>query len=604
MIENIDNLKDITLGAIYNEEFTTFKLWSPFIDDCKLCLYENWDDIRRFNHPMNQNSLGIWEVVIMGDLEKKYYTFSITINGEVYEINDPYSISTGPNCRKSVIVNLEKTNPIGWDDIYKPINQKENIESVIYETHVRDISIFRDIDGLFKGKFKGFDDHTVHHLKNMGITHIQLMPIFDYATVDEIHGGYNWGYDPCLFNAVEGSYSTNSLDSYCRIKELKEMIMRIHNGGLKVIMDVVYNHTYHSKSSNFNRIAPNYFYRMNPDGTFSNGSGCGNEIATERLFVKKFIIDSLVFWMKEYKIDGFRFDLLSLYDKETVSLICKELKKINPNVILYGEPWIGCESVLKENLRFSKTSNKGEGIGFFNDDFRNTVKGDNDTGKRGYIGGEVNKKLLEHLVSGSSMYCSFPSETINYLSSHDNLTLFDKIQKSFPKYDPSEIIRINGLCISILLTSIGIPFIHGGTEFLHSKNGICNSYNSGDLINGYKWDKLDENRSVYNYIKTLTDLRSSIEIYKINDNEILNKRFIPNLKENGLLVINILNDKYNLDYIIIHNGSKIQKELELPKFDFTILLDETWFDEVPYSSIQKNRLYINRFQTVVLKNNI
>ncbi len=321
----------------------------------------------------------------------------------------------------------------------------------------------------------------VEHLKELGVTHVHLLPVYDFKTVDEYREDeYNWGYDPALYNTPEGSYATDPIDGRVRIKELKECIMALHEAGIQVVLDVVYNHTYESTHSNFNRLAPGYFYRLNEDGDFANGSGCGNELATEHLVVRKFIIDSLKYWLSEYKVDGFRFDLLALYDKETVEEIVRTLKSIRPDIILYGEPWVGWESALPEKDRFLKSKQRGLDIGLFNDDFRNAIKGDNDGYETGFVMERIDvKKWVELGIAASTSlpedrtgYADRALEVVNYVSAHDNLVMWDKIEKSAGGYEYESKLQMHKLALSIVLTSFGTAFIQSGTEFVRTKKGM------------------------------------------------------------------------------------------------------------------------------------
>ncbi|KYH35117.1 pullulanase precursor [Clostridium tepidiprofundi DSM 19306] len=571
------------LGANYTKQYTLFKVWSPVAQNMKLVIYNDYNDKVGKVYDMKKGEKGVWEYKLAGDNKNKYYNYRVTINGVEKETPDPYAKGATVNGQKGMIVDFSSLNPDGWDSqrIPEPI---KTTEAVAYEMHVRDFSISKDSGMKNKGKYLAFtekgtkiSDRVVtglDHIKELGITHLHLMPVYDFASVDETKEGYNWGYDPYLYNVPEGSYSTNPYDGRVRIKEFKQMVQSLHENDIRVVMDVVFNHTFSTGDSPFDILVPKYYYRTNSNGEYTNGSGCGNETASEKPMMRKFIVDSVKFWATEYKIDGFRFDLMALHDIDTMKEVKRELMKINPNILIYGEPWTGGTSSLSPTKQFRKGSQKGLDIAVFNDDFRNAIKGDNDGAGLGFVNGGFGfEKAIKKGIAGSIKYSNSlqgftqePGETINYVSSHDNLCLFDKFEKSNPKSTPEEREKMNRLALSIVLTSEGIPFIQGGTEILRTKQGVHNSYNSGDNINEIEWNRKEKYYKTYEYIKGLIELRKSQKVMTLDSAEEIRKslKFIDSPKNT---VAYLLKSSHKGDFkniFIIHNANKSEVSVKLP----------------------------------------
>lgn len=571
------------LGMIYSPNNTIFRVWSPIMDKIDLLLYRDLKSDEKTLYPMEKSIEGLHELIIMGDLKGLTYTY--LVNG--VETTDPYSIAASINSQRSGIIDLKETNPQGWENHKIPKINKP--ETIIYEIHVKDFTGSQSSYTKYRGKYLGFIE-KIPYLKELGVTHIHLMPINDFLTVNEEEehflreDNYNWGYDPKLYNVPEGSYSTDPEDLTCRVRELKTLIMALHNAGFNVIMDVVYNHTYRTEDSNYNIIAPNYFYRTNPDGSFSNGSGVGNEIASERPMARKFIIDSLKYWVNEYKIDGFRFDLMAITDIDTVKEAVNTLRKINPNILIYGEPWNGGPTALPLDKMTLKGTQRNQNFALFNDDFRNAIKGDNDGTSWGYAQGDSNcKHQVEIGLAGSIDYYDYhrgfadsPLESINYLNSHDNLILADKIKKSLPHMDEEGLIRVNKFAHSILFTAQGIPFIHAGNEFLRTKYMVHNSYNSALGINAIDWTYKENYKDYFDYIKELITIRKTYEEFRMTDaKEIMYRlRFMDMQNIIGYTIKRNQKNRYlyvshnNAQDYVIHTQA-IKYHLE-KAYDFTI----------------------------------
>lgn len=570
------------LGAVYSKNNTVFKIWSPAAQEMKLVIYDDYKNDNRNIYPMLKGGNGVWEVKLEGDYKNKYYNYKVTINNIEKETPDPYAKGAAANGEKGMVVDFKDINPEGWENHKRP-NPIKKTEAIIYEMHVRDFSISEDSGIKNKGKYLAFTEKSTEtldnistglaHLKDLGITHLHLLPVYDFHGVDETKGGYNWGYNPFLYNVLEGSYCTNPYDGRVRIKEFKQMVQVLHENGICVVMDVVFNHTYTTGDSPFDILVPKYYYRTDNNGMYTNGSGCGNETASEKPMMRKFIIDSVKFWAKEYKIDGFRFDLMALHDIETMREVESELRNINSNIMIFGEPWTGGESALSPSKQLRKGSQKGMNIAMFNDEIRNAIKGDNDGIGLGFVNGAHGlEKDVKRGIAGSIKYdeelwgfTQEPGESINYVSSHDNLCLFDKFEKSNPKNSPEERERMNRLALSIILTSQGIPFIQGGTEILRTKKGIHNSYNAGDYINKIEWSRKKKYRKTYEYIKGLIALRKSQKVMTLDNAEEVKKclRFIDSPKNT---VVYLLNSSYESDYkniLIIHNANNYDVEVPL-----------------------------------------
>ena len=555
------------LGFNYNKEYTVFKIYAPQITTIKLLLYENYDDVRYKSIDMIKSD-GYFEVKVEGDLDGIYYKYQLD---DEFEIVDPFCQASSINSLKSCVVDLNSTNPEGLaDEQYKIANRNE---AIIYELSIKDYSsdISSKVDENYRGKFLGLveenDVSGINHLKDLGITHVHLMPVFDFVGVDERNSesfsedNYNWGYNPEIYNSIEGSYSTEPDNPKNRIIEFKKMIQTLHENNIGVIMDVVYNHTFRNKDHPFNLIYPQ-FYRRDNNGDFTNGSGVGNELNTEDEFVRKFIIDSLLYFQKEFHIDGFRFDLMALIDSETTDKIVCELRKIDENVIIYGEPWAADESPLSKNKRTTFGSQKGKDYALFNPFFRNAIKGDNDDNSTGFVQKNVDKISLETGICGSIDYdenrrgfCKNPNETINYFNSHDNLILQDKLLKT-----NTDIVTSTKLCFDLIMLSQGIPFFHCGNEFLRSKLMFKNTYNFPLDVNAVVWKLKNYNNEVFKYVKSLIEFRKTHPEFNLKDeNEIKNKLKFYDVND-FCICFSIKNDRGFL-LVFINSGEKFEFDL-------------------------------------------
>ena len=611
MYKSIDNL-----GITYSPEETIFRVWAPSRNNIEVLLYEDDTGEDRKAFKMYKISNGVHQCKIKGDLNGKYYTYLVE---SLYEVTDPYSAASSLNSKRSAIIDLEETNPEGWENhTIPPVGRK--CEEIIYELHIKDFTIHPGSNVKHRGKYLGLCEEGtsyngvptgIDHLKELGITCVHLMPIYDFWTVREDEEyfyndyNYNWGYDPELYNVPEGSYATEPADPKNRILELKTLIMKLHEAGIKVVMDVAYNHTYLSENSNFNILCPNYYYRLNKDGSFSNGSGCGNELATERPMVRKFILDSVDFWLREYKIDGFRFDLMALIDRDTMREVVAHIKSVKKGAIIYGEPWVAGPSVLPRDKMSAKGIQDVLDIAVFNDDYRDAVKGDNDGYVRGFSQGNMKYKIdMETGIVGG--FSRLPHRSINYINSHDNLILYDKMKKVFQLSSEDEIIMYNKFALSILFTSQGIPFMYAGNEFLRTKYLNRNSYNAPVSINQIDWSLKDRNLDFYNYVRDLIKIRKTYKEFTMaNPAEIRRRIKFLDMRLKCNLIVYTINRKITCEsLLVIHNGNDREVTIQISNLISHL---EYWYNIKPESialtKVFDNNGIVNDGQVLIFNNN-
>lgn len=596
------------LELMVNDNGTHFTLWSPKADSVKVNLYEKGIGGTAFKvlDMTEDNNNGVWRTSVQDKLYGKFYTFSVKFKGIwLKETPGVWAKSVGVNGNRAAIIDLAETNPDGWSDDKSPILLSPT-DAIVYEMHHRDFSIHPSSGIENKGKFIALlesgttslegEKTGIDHLKELGITHVQILPSYDYGSIDETildENRYNWGYDPKNYNTPDGSYSTNPYAPEARIKEMKEMIQALHTAGIAVIMDVVYNHTYSSTESNFSLTAPYYYYRYTEDGRFSNASGCGNETASEREQMQQFIINSVKYWVEEYHIDGFRFDLMAIHDTETMNMVATELKAINPNIIIYGEGWTAGDSPLPVESRALKIYvDNMKGVGVFSDDIRDGIKGHySDTKERGFATG---KSGLEETVklgiiaatphpqidyskggNASAPYASDAAQVVNYVSCHDDLTLTDKLKASMPNESEINLLRMAKLSQTIVLTSQGIPFIFAGEEIFRDKKGVHNSYKSPDSINAIDWSLKHKYRDQFDYYRELIQLRKAHPAFRMRTAyEIAQHIEFDEIDEPNLISYSIKGnangDKWN-EIKLIFNGSAEGKNINIKEADWKIV---------------------------------
>ena len=593
----------------YTPEVTNFTLWAPTADEVRLMLFDTGDSGHAYETvSMVADKEGTWTAKVEKDLIGKFYTFNVKIKdkwmGDTPGIN---AKAVGVNGKRAAIIDMNATDPEGWAADKRPALASP-ADAIIYEMHHRDFSIDPSSGIQHKGKFLALTEEGtlspeqlatgIDHLKELGVTHVHLLPSYDYASVDETRldeNKYNWGYDPKNYNVPDGSYSTDPVTPTTRIREFKEMVKSLHQNGFRIVLDVVYNHTASTEHSNFDLTVPGYFYRQNPDGSYSNASGCGNETASEREMVRHYIIESVKFWAKEYHIDGFRFDLMGIHDIDTMNQLREELLKIDPTIFVYGEGWVAADSPLpfeqravKENVR------KMKGIAVFNDEFRDGLKGSTfDEQEPGYASGNINghfEPVKYGIVGGTQhpqvdysglLYCdgpyaAAPSQMINFVSCHDGYTLVDKLKLSVQgEHSEEELVPIDKLIHTVLLTSQGIPFIRGGEEIMQDKQGEPNSYKSSDAVNQIDWALKAKNRDIFNYIRTLIALRKKHPAFRIPTAEGLEKwlHFLDT-GDSGVIAYTLgeyANGDEWKEILVAYNGNRNQADINIPEQDWIIV---------------------------------
>lgn len=564
---------NVELGAKYAKTATTFSVWAPTATSIKLILNDESYALIRYKH-------GVWTGSITGDWHGSSYQYEVTVNGQTNRVNDPYSKAMLANSEKSVVVDLSKTNPTGFSTTNRPKRCLQ--DAIIYELHVRDTTIHNESGVLNKGKFKGLTETDttttngystgISYIKELGCTHVQILPINDFARVNEIHSekDYNWGYDPLFFQVPEGSYATAPEEPINRIIECKEMIQAFHQIGLSVILDVVYNHVFVMEESPFENIVPGYYFRYHVDGNLSNGTGVGNDLATERIMMQKFILDTVDFWLTEYRVDGFRFDLMGAIDTDTMRKIRDRCERETTPIMLLGEGWELPTALATDKKATSFNSAQLTDVRFFNDIFRDTLKGNIfDPSETGYVNGSGRFiERLPHLVSGSVLdkygtpFVSDVNQTVNFVECHDNHTLWDWLQLTNATNSEDKQKKMHQIATGITLLSQGVPFIHAGQEWFRSKLGDENSYISRDYINQLDWVIREEEDAHIQFIKTVIAIRKSYDVFRLSSKQAINKRLHVLDAPAPVFGFLLLGD--NEDLAIYINPTNNQVQLHLP----------------------------------------
>ena len=623
------------LGVIWKVNEVNINVWSPTATDVSFQLYKAGNG----GNPLKVIALkkqikGNWTYKLAGNWEGYYYTFKIKYkNTWLNEVPDPYAKAVGVNGNRGMIVNLENTNPDLWAFDKSP-ELKYQTDAVIYELHVRDASIHPQSGIVNKGKFLGLTEvgtkspmglpTGLDYIKNLGVTHVHLLPSFDFKSLDESLSTpqYNWGYDPKNYNVPEGSYATNPFDGKVRINEFKKLIQSFHSNNIGVILDVVYNHTGDTENSIFNQLVPNYYYRQNSEGGFSNASACGNETASERPMFRKFMIESLLYWVNEYHIDGFRFDLMGIHDLKTMELIRDTLIKVKPDILLYGEGWTAGGSPLPDNKRAIKSNIQTlTGIAAFSDEIRDGLKGHVFTpSEKGFISGkhDLAESVRFGIVGGvfhpqinynkvnytKAPWAVEPNQTVVYTSCHDNHTLWDRLEIANPTVSVQDRTSMQKLAIGIVLTSQGISFLHAGCEFLRTKNGVENSYESPDAINQMDWVRKDANSMVMDYVQKLIQLRKTHPAFRLGNAADIRQHitFSKDPKE-GLIEFSIEkapNEPWKYIHIMI-NGTDKDQNVSFPYADWRTIVDDQNVFLMPNGGFKGRSAKIKPFSMLILQ---
>ncbi|MGQ7875136.1 type I pullulanase [Bacillus sp. 1A] len=611
------------LGNIYTPQHTKFRVWAPTASEAKLVTYKKWNDKIGNEINMQQSEKGTWKAELTGNQKGLFYTYKVKIGDKWTEAVDPYVRAASVNGDKGAVVDLEETNPKKWKTNKKP-KFKNPEDAIIYELHVRDLSIQPESGIKHKGKYLGVTEKGTRgpkdvktgldHMKDLGVTHVQLLPIFDYASVNEENLNepqYNWGYDPKNFNVPEGSYSTNPYEPTVRITELKQMIQTLHDNNLRVVMDVVYNHMYNAAESNFHKLVPGYYYRYNEDGTFANGTGVGNDTASERKMMRKFMVDSVTYWAKEYNLDGFRFDLMGIHDYETMNEIRKAVNQIDPSIILHGEGWDLNTPLAAELKANQKNAEKMKGIAHFNDNIRDGLKGSVfEEKENGFVNGKENMedRIKKGITAGidydinSSTYQD-PEQVLTYVEAHDNHTLWDKLELTNPGDSEEVRKQMHKLSSSILLTSQGIPFLHAGQEFMRTKYGDHNSYKSPDSINQMDWLRRAAFNNEVDYMKGLIELRKKYSAFRMTSPEQIKKHIAFMDTPKNVVAYSIKgNGNKNEYFMVTHNANKEAVDITLPsKGPWKVLVDGKQAGSKTLYVVHDNKIKVPALSSLVLK---
>ena len=611
-------LYPVRMGSLTEMEYTPlatkFFLWSPTAEEVRLMLYDAGEGGHAYETvKMELGENGTWTTSVDKDLLGKYYAFNVKINdkwqGDTPGIN---AHAVGVNGKRAAIIDWKTTNPEGWESDRRP-SLKSPADMIIYEMHHRDFSVDSTSGIKNKGKYLALTEHGtvnsgnqptgIDHLVELGVTHVHLLPSSDYASIDETkldENHYNWGYDPVNYNVPDGSYSTDPYQPAVRVKEFKQMVQALHRAGIRVIMDVVYNHTFNTLESNFERTVPGYFYRQKEDGTLANGSGCGNETASERSMMRKFMIESVLYWIKEYHIDGFRFDLMGVHDIETMNEIRKAVNKVDPTIYIYGEGWAAeAPQYPADSLAMKGNISQMPGIAVFSDELRDGLCGpvwkkEKGAFLAGVPGGEMSVKFgivgaIKHpqvrcdsVNYSQKPWAEQPTQMVSYVSCHDGLCLVDRLEASMPGATPEQLVRLDKLAQTVVLTSQGIPFIYAGEEVMRDKQGIDNSYKSPDAINAIDWRRKTTNGDIFTYYKRLIDLRKSHPAFRMGNAEMVRKHleFLPVEGQN--LIAFRLKERANgdswEDIIVAFNSRTTPARLEIPVGKYTVVCKDGVID--------------------------
>lgn len=608
--------------ADYTPEQTTFRLFAPDnAKTVKLRIYKAGHKGRpERTVTMERTAADTWTATVTGNLMGRFYTFD-TGRGECAGI---FAKAVGVNGQRAAIIDMDKTDPAGWNDDRRPV-VKSPADLVIYEMHHRDYSIDASSGIANGGKFLALTDpKAIAHLKELGVNAVHILPSFDYASVDETRLStpqYNWGYDPVNYNVPDGSYSTDPYKPETRIREFKQMVQALHKAGIRVILDVVYNHTFNIDGSNFQRTYPDYFYRKTADGKYSDGSGCGNETASERDMMRRFMVESVLYWIDEYHIDGFRFDLMGCHDIETMNAIRKAVDEVDPTIFIYGEGWsAGSCALPTEQLGLKANMKAMPGIAAFSDELRDALRGPfSDDTKGAFLAGKPGEEesikfgiagAIEHpqvdmskVNYSTEAWASQPTQMISYVSCHDDMCLTDRLRASMPGITTDELIRLDMLAQTAVLTSQGVPFILSGEEMLRDKKGVHNSYNSPDSINRLDWNNMERYPQVMDYYKNLTRLRRNHPAFRLGSADLVRRHleFLPT--QPGLVAFRLKDYAGRDDWrniIVILNAAKQQRKVAIPQGNYTIVCHEGKIDENGLSTFSGSEATVSAQSALIL----
>lgn len=599
----------------YTPSVTSFHLWSPNADEVRLMLYEEAEGGHAFQtHHMKLGDDGTWHVDVNEDLKGKFYAFNVKMQDEwLGDTPGLFAKAVGINGHRGAIIDMVQTNPTGWENDRKPA-LRSVADVVVYEMHHRDFSIDASSGIEHKGQFLALTEQGtqspeglatgIDHLKELGVTHVHLLPSYDYASIDEHtfkDSHYNWGYDPQNYNVPDGSYATDPTQPLTRIMEFKQMVQALHQAGIRVVLDVVYNHTYNAATSAFEKTVPGYFYRMKPDGTFANGSGCGNETASNRPMMRKFMVESVLYWMREYHLDGFRFDLMGIHDIATMNEIRQEAQKLDPQVLIYGEGWAAeTPQYAADSLAMKANIARMPGIAAFCDEMRDGLRGPWDDDKKGaflagFPGHEESIKFgivgaishpqvkMDEVNYSNKAWAQEPVQMMSYVSCHDDMCLVDRLRTSVTDLKGNDLEKLDMLAQTAVLTSQGIPFIFAGEEVMRDKKFVHNSFQSPDSVNAINWHNKAKYQWVFNYYKGLIAMRKHHPAFRLGSAELVRQHleFLP-VEGSGVVAFRLKDhaggDAWN-NIIVVLNARRETAKIEVPEGKYVAVVKDGWVNE-------------------------
>lgn len=567
--------------CLYSPAKTQFAFWSNVAEQMEIHLYEAADAAEFETVALTKGENDFWTASVKGDLAGKFYTVRSFQNGEwAPEAPGIFAKAVSINGQRAAIIDFAATNPEGWAQDVRPA-MPDMTDIVVYETHLRDFTMSPLSGVTNKGKFIGLTEEApLNYLRELGITHLQILPFFDYGSIDETtldQNRYNWGYDPVNYNAPDGGYSTNPYDPACRIREAKAMIQALHKAGIRVIMDVVYNHTYDVMGCSLGRVVPKYFYRLNEDGTYANGSGCGNETASDHEMYRKFMVESVCYWAREYHIDGFRFDLMGIHDQETMRQIRAALDEIDPTILTYGEGWAAMSPAYPyDSLAMKQWTYKMPRVGAFSDDIRNALIGSPFDHERGFASGNpVGAKDVMRGLIACPEWSGEPMQHVSYITCHDNYCLRDRIAVSASEETEETRLRMNKLAQTAVLVSQGMTFIYGGEELYRTKQGIDNSYQSPDSINTIPWENLEKYADLHDYYQAMIAIRRAHKGFRLGSAAAVQEHVEFLDADNDQVIVYRVKELEGIDtaksLIVLLNGSDKAAQVEIPEGEYTLL---------------------------------
>ncbi len=609
--------------CLYSPSKTQFAFWSNAAEQMEVLIYDegiqstdrSTDRVQTI--PLKKGANDFWTATVKGDLAGKFYTVRSFQNGEwAPEAPGIFAKAVSINGQRAAILDLDKTNPEGWDSDVRPA-MPDMTDIVVYETHLRDFTMSPNSGIEHKGKFLGLTEEApLNYLRELGITHLQILPMFDYGSVDETktaehsrlnaEGSYNWGYDPVNYNVPDGGYSTDPYDPACRIREAKQMIQALHKAGIRVVMDVVYNHTYDVMGCALGRVVPKYFYRLNADGTYANGSGCGNETASDHEMYRRFMIESVCYWAREYHIDGFRFDLMGIHDQETMRQIRAALDEIDPTILTYGEGWAAMAPAYPyDSLAMKQWTYKMPRVGAFSDDIRNALIGSPFDHERGFASGNPAgaKDVMRGLIACPE-WSGEPMQHVSYITCHDNYCLRDRIEVSAPEETEATRLRMNKLAQTAVLVSQGMSFLYGGEELYRTKKGIDNSYQSPDSINIIPWENKVQYNDLFEYYCQMIAIRRAHKGFRLGSAEAVKDHveFLPADEES--LIIYRINNLEGIDsaksLTVLLNGSAQPAQAEIPDGQYRVLAHDAQANQEGLGIINGGKIVVEPYSATIL----